>query len=144
MEATIERLAANAGEDGLKTQEVYAAAHAALQGRTTSTFEACHLLLSFPVVEFSRDSVWIQAGPPETWTLWVPQKEEAAALANPMTYYERKHELDWTMPAAQGRIGTCRLPSPSKTELPVNGSPHAKRRWKDITFFDFCAGFRFI
>ena len=145
MEATIERLTTNAGEDGLKTQEVYAAAHAALQGRTTSTFEACHLLLSFPVVEFSRDSVWIQAGPPETWTLWVPQKEEAAALADPMTYYERKHDLDWTMPAAQRMYRYLQAAfAEQETELPVNGSPHAKRRWKDITFFDFCAGFRFI
>ena len=145
MEAMIERLAANAGQDGLKTQEVYAAAHAALQGRTTSTFEACHLLLSFPVVEFSRDSIWIQAGPPETWTLWVPPKEEAAALADPTKYFEKKHELDYTMPAAQRVYRQVQATfAEQETELPVEGSLHAKRCWNDITFFDFCAGFRFI
>ena len=145
MEAVIERLAANAGEDGLKAQEVYAAAHAALQGRTTSTFEACHLLLGFPVVEFSRDSVWIQAGPPETWTLWVPPKEEAAALANPTVYYEKKRELDWTMPAAQRCYQHLQAAfAEQETELPVEGSCHARCRWKEVTFFDFCAGCRFV
>ena len=60
----------------LNTNDVYKAAHAATQGRTTSTFEAAHYLLGYPGVMFSRDNQWVQVGPPSTWTLSVPQVDE--------------------------------------------------------------------
>ena len=85
----------------LSNQQIYKAAHAALQGRTTSTFEACHLLLGFPVVQFSRDNEWIQVGPPETWTLSVPKYEESATLQRPDSYRRSKVDRDGYMPVAQ-------------------------------------------
>eukprot|EP00971_Amphidinium_carterae_P077535 1532257-Amphidinium_carterae.1 len=51
----------------MNNKSVYKAAHAALQGRTTSTFDACHLLLGLP-------------GPPHPWVTMVPRSEETAAL----------------------------------------------------------------
>ena len=145
MQAIIEKLATEAGGEALNAPEVYRAAHAALQGRTTSTFEACHLLLGFPVVEFSRDNVWIQVGPPQTWTLWVPQREEAAALKQPDAYFESKQGQERTMPVAQRCYQHLQQAfAEQETDVPVEGSSPVKRQWKDITFFDFCAGFRFI
>ena len=145
MQAIIEKLAASAGKESLNAQQVYKAAHAALQGRTTSSFEACHLLLGFPVIEFSRDNVWIQVGPPETWTVWVPQKDERHALAQPDAYYEAKQDQEWTMPVAQRWYQHLQEAfAEQETDVPVEGSRHVQRCWKDVTFFDFCAGFRFV
>ena len=145
MQAIIEKLATENSNGALNTQEVYRAAHAALQGRTTSTFEACHLLLGFPVVEFSRDSAWIQAGPPETWTLWVPQRDEAEAIKQPDAYFESKQGQQWTMPVAQRCYQELQKAfAEQETDVPVEGASPVRRQWKQITFFDFCAGFRFI
>ena len=145
MQAVIEKLVTDNSNEALNAQEVYRAAHAALQGRTTSTFEACHLLLGFPVVEFSRDSVWIQAGPPETWTLWVPQREEAEAIKQPDAYFKSRQGQEWTMPVAQRCYQHLQKAfAEQETDVPVEGASPVKRQWKDITFFDFCAGFRFI
>lgn len=63
-----------------------------MQGRTTSTFEAAHLMLGYLVVFFSRDNVWIQEGPPNTWMLITPQGEEEEALKDPEAWRERKVE----------------------------------------------------
>eukprot|EP00971_Amphidinium_carterae_P144868 2870514-Amphidinium_carterae.1 len=60
--ARVETLIARlSSESKTKAQDVYRVAHSALQGRATSVFEACHLLLSEPVVLFSRDNVWVPA-----------------------------------------------------------------------------------
>ena len=131
MESVLADLVARSNQGtGLDNHQVYKAAHAALQGRTTSTFEACHLLLGFPVVEFSREHVWIQAGPPDTWTLPVAKHEESAALQHPQRYRNSKLDGDGFMPLAQnqyrhtqaafgqlevevpvegGKVGTCRV-----------------------------------
>ena len=87
--------------EGMGNQQVYKAAHAALQGRITSTFEACHLLLGFPVVEFSRDNQWIQVGSPASWTLSVPNYEEGMALGQPEVYRNKRLKQDGYMPVAQ-------------------------------------------
>ena len=81
-------------------QAVYKAAHAALQGRTTSTFEACHLMLGLPVVQISRGNVWIQVGPPSTWVVSVPKQDEALAIAHSEAY---RHDSEHVpkLPAAQ-------------------------------------------
>ena len=43
------------GRQDPTTNEVYKAAHAATQGRTTSTFEAVHYILGYSPVFFSRE-----------------------------------------------------------------------------------------
>ena len=56
IDATMEGFLQDLGRVDLTTNEVYRAAHAATQGRTTSTFEAAHYILGFPTVFFSRDN----------------------------------------------------------------------------------------
>ena len=123
-------------------QATYKIAHAATQARTTSTFEACHLLLGFPVVFFSRDSVWVQVGRPQTWTLWVPRHHEKQALGNPEKYANQHGDQ---LPAAQARYSHVQqFLADHSTIIPVqNGDSHTSSRhlWRDISFFDFCAGF---
>ena len=89
------------GRVDLSNNEVYKAAHAATQGRTTSTFEAVHYLLGYSPVLFSRDNQWLQVGPPSTWTLSVPQANEEEALLDPVAYKERQQEAGRGAPAAQ-------------------------------------------
>ncbi|CAE7842296.1 prmt1, partial [Symbiodinium microadriaticum] len=109
-------------EAGMGNQQVYKAAHAALQGRTTSTFEACHLLLGFPIVEFSRDNQYIQVGPPETWTLSVPKQEEGMALQRPDSYRSSKLHKDGYMPIAQQRYRQMQLAfGEQEVDIPVEG-----------------------
>eukprot|EP00971_Amphidinium_carterae_P188549 3742600-Amphidinium_carterae.1 len=103
----------------LNNKSVYKAAHAALQGRTTSTFEACHLLLNLPVVQFSRGNVWVQTGPPHTWVTLVPRSEEAAALSFPENYAAESRDQEQKMPVAQQRYRQMQLHFPmEKTEVP--------------------------
>ena len=126
-------------------QQVYKAAHAALQGRTTSTFEACHLLLGFPVVEFSRDNQWIQVGSPASWTLSVPNYEEGMALGQPEAYRSKRLNHDGYMPVAQKWYReTQRAFSHQEEEVPVEGGQPVKCRFGDMIFLDFCAAFKFI
>ena len=109
------------------------AAHAALQGRTTSTFEACHLLLAFPIVEFSRENEWIQVGPPETWTLSVPKYEESRALQRPDSYRRSKLDRDGYMPAAQRWHREMQKAfSEQEVDIPVEGGmPTTYRNFPD-------------
>lgn len=145
MEAIIANLTANNDDNTLNNQQVYKAAHAALQGRTTSTFEACHLLLGYPVVQFSRDNVWIQAGPPATWTIWVPKWDELQALQQPDAYYKAKQrQRESQLPLAQFWYQEFQTSqSEEEVVVPVEGGNPVLQKWKDITFFDFCAGFKF-
>eukprot|EP00435_Cladocopium_sp_Y103_P035789 s1242_g9.t1 len=117
------------GKVDLTTNEVYQAAHAATQGRTTSTFEAVHYLLGFPTVFFSRDNEWIQVGPPSTWTLTVPQMEEEDALQDPAQYAAMRAEAGTDLPVAHRWYRHMQQNFPQE---------------EDITFFDFVAGFRYI
>ena len=146
VETIVADLASSSNNDaGLSNQQVYKAAHAALQGRTTSTFEACHLLLGFPIVEFSRDNEWIQVGPPETWTVSVPRNEEGAALRRPEKYRRDKLDRNDYMPVAQKRYSEMQLAfGEQEVEFPVEGGKTASCRFADMTFLDFCAGFKFI
>ena len=124
-------------------QTTYKIAHAATQARTVSTFEACHLLLGYPVVLFSRDHIWIQVGRPQTWTLWVRPQDVRLAIASPDAY-ANQHTND--LPAAQERYASIQESMPDTvTEIPVEGDDRAtltQRPWKDISFFDYCAGFQ--
>ena len=145
MENILANLTSSAAGEGLDNQKVYKAAHAALQGRTTSTFEACHLLLGYPIIEFSRDNVWVQVGPPDTWTVWVPKHEEKVALKQPDHYHSKKIRLSGDLPAAhhwyremQTRFGD------QETALPVEGGQPSSCRFMDVTFLDFCAAFKFV
>ena len=146
MEAIIEQLTALAAGSNLNHQQVYKAAHTALQGRTTSVFEACHLLLvGFAVVEFSRDNVWVQVGPPHTWTLWVPQQDESRAFEQPEAYYQAKQGNAGAMPVAQRVYQQMQTAFPDQeVEVPVEKGAPVLVPWKMVTFFDFCAGFRYI
>ena len=129
----------------LGNQQIYKAAHAALQGRTTSTFEACHLLLGFPVVEFSRDNEWIQVGPPETWTLSVPKYEENKALQRPDSYRRSKLDRDGYMPAAQHWYREMQKAfSEQEVDIPVEGGTPMTCQFRDLNFLDFCAAFKYI
>ena len=135
----------NADGAGLGNQQIYKAAHAALQGRTTSTFEACHLLLGFPIVEFSRDNEWIQVGPPETWTLSVPKSEESRALQRPDSYRRSKLDRDGYMPAAQRWYREMQKAfSEQEVEIPVEGGMPTTCQFRDVNFLDFCAAFKYI
>ena len=135
----------SAADASLSNQQIYKAAHAALQGRTTSTFEACHLLLGFPVVQFSRDNEWIQVGPPETWTLSVPKYEESAALQRPDSYRRSKVDRDGYMPVAQRWYREMqRAFSEQEVNIPVEGGKLTTCRFRDLNFLDFCAAFKFI
>ena len=127
----------------LNHQSVYKAAHTALQGRTTSTFEAAHLMLGLPVVQFSRGNVWVQVGPPSTWVLNVPKQDEALAIAYSDAYrHDPEHKP--CMPLAQRRYADMQQNFPEeKTVLPVEGGSGRIIQWNCITFFDFCAGFDF-
>ena len=132
-------------EAGMGNQQVYKAAHAALQGRTTSTFEACHLLLGFPIVEFSRDNQYIQVGPPETWTLSVPKQEEGMALQRPDSYRSSKLHKDGYMPIAQQRYRQMQLAfGEQEVDIPVEGGGLVCCRFADMVFLDFCAAFKII
>eukprot|EP00913_Durusdinium_trenchii_P021087 g19816.t1 len=133
----------DAGRVDLTTHQVYKAAHAAMQGRTTSTFEAAHLVLGFPTVFFSRDNDWVQVGPPSTWTLSVPHHEEAEALEDPAAYKARKTESGGTLPKAHWWYGQLQQHFADEvTEIPIEGKPPTKTAWRNIPFFDFVAGFR--
>ena len=135
----------NADGTGLGNQQIYKAAHAALQGRTTSTFEACHLLLGFPIVEFSRDNEWIQVGPPETWTLSVPKYEESRALQRPDSYRRSKLDRDGYMPAAQRWYREMQKAfSEQEVDIPVEGGMPMTCQFRDMNFLDFCAAFKYI
>ena len=123
-------------------QTTYRIAHAATQARTTSTFEACHLLQGFPVIFFSRDNVWVQVGRPQTWTLWVPTRDESKAINNPDKYADTHCNQ---LPAAQARYARIQESfAQQQTAVPVQHGAEATtlRYWKDITFFDYCAGFQ--
>ena len=133
------------GKVDLTTNEVYQAAHAATQGRTTSTFEAVHYLLGFPTVFFSRDNEWIQVGPPSTWTLTVRQGEEADALQDPAQYAAMRAEEGTDLPVAHRWYRYIQQHCPEEgVEIPVEKAAPRKVQWQDITFFDFVAGFRYI
>ena len=132
-------------DTSLSNQQIYKAAHAELQGRTTSTFEACHLLLGFPVVQFSRDNEWIQVGPPESWTLSVPKYEKLAALQRPDSYRHSKMDRDGYMPVAQRWYREMqRAFSEQEVDIPVEGGKLTACRFRDLNFLDFCAGLKFI
>eukprot|EP00959_Pyramimonas_sp_CCMP1952_P220093 4601641-Pyramimonas_sp.AAC.1 len=65
------------------SQGVYRLAYMSTQGRVTSTFEACHMLLGVPVVRISRDFQWIHTGMPETYSAFVPVHLWQTAIKNP-------------------------------------------------------------
>ena len=128
----------------LSTNDVYKAAHAATQGRTTSTFEAAHYLLGYPGVMFSRDNQWVQVGPPSTWTLSVPQVDEQEALEDPAAYTAKQQEGGRGMPVAQRWYQQLQKHFPdAEVKVPVEGSAPVCARVDEISFFDFVAGFRF-
>ena len=128
------------GREDLTTNEVYRAAHAATQGRTTSTFEAAHYVLGFPTVFFSRDSEWVQVGPPSTWTLTVPQAEEAGALEDPEEYAAARKLAGTDLPVAHRQYREMQERCPDEEiEVPVERAAPVKMRWRD-----FVAGFRYI
>ena len=140
VEELIARLSARAGD--IDAQDVYRVAHAALQGRSTSTFEAAHLLLGEPVVQFSRDNVWIQTARPEAWTVAVPHQEITEAIANPSEY-----ALSHTrMPSLLKHYANWRANPPSggdHIELPVDTrDTKTAVLWANLTLFDFAAGVR--
>ena len=124
-------------------QAVYKAAHAALQGRTTSTFEACHLMLGLPVVQFSRGNVWVQAGPPSTWVVSVPKKDESLAIAHSEAYrHDPEHRP--SLPLAQRQYAEMQKHFASQLiHLPVEEGDRVEVCWSSVTFFDFCAGMDF-
>ena len=132
------------GRQDPTTNEVYKAAHAATQGRTTSTFEAVHYILGYSPVFFSRDNIWLQVGPPGTWTLSVPQAEEQEALQDPAAYKERQQEAGRGVPAAQRWYQQLQQHFPdAETLVPSEGGRPVVKPWREISFFDFAAGFRF-
>ena len=134
----------DAGRVDLTTNEVYKAAHAATQGRTTSTFEAVHYILGYSPVFFSRDNVWLQVGPPGTWTLSVPQAEEEEALQDPAAYKDRRQEAGGCIPAAHRWYQQLQQHfADAEVMVPVEGKAPVARLWCEVTFFDFAAGFRF-
>ena len=133
------------GRADLTNNEVYRAAHAATQGRTTSTFEAAHYILGFPTVFFSRDNEWIQVGPPSTWTLTVPQMDEADALQDPAQYAAMRQEAGTDLPVAHRWYRYLQQNHPEEmVKVPVEKAEPVEKQWQDITFFDFVAGFRYI
>ena len=134
----------DAGRQDLSNNEVYRAAHAATQGRTTSTFEAVHYILGYPAVWFSRDNVWLQVGPPSTWTLSVPQADEEQALQDPVAYKAKRQEAGQNAPAAQRWYQQLQQHFPDvEIMVPVEGGAPIAKPWSAITFFDFAAGFKF-
>ena len=135
----------DSGTVDLSNHQVYRAAHAATQARTTSTFEAAHLLLGYPTVLFSRDNEWVQVGPPSTWTLVVPQLEEADALQDPAVYAATRRDEGTDLPKAH-RVYRFQQQhcGDKETEVPVEGGKPVRKPWREITFFDFVAGFKFI
>ena len=134
----------DAGRMDLSNNEVYKAAHAATQGRTTSTFEAVHYILGYSPVFFSRDNVWLQVGPPSTWTLSVPQADEEQALQDPAAYKDKQQEAGQHVPSAHRWYQQLQQHFPDvEVMVPVEGRAPIVRPWREITFFDFAAGFRF-
>ncbi|CAJ1457265.1 unnamed protein product, partial [Effrenium voratum] len=134
-----------AQQDTPQARLTYKLAHAALQGRTTSTFEAAHLLLSLPIVLFSRHNVWVQVGPPETWTIFVPRKDEREAIKDPNKYAASAPQGSGAWPALHRRYSQAQLLHAEKeTEVPIEGQTNQKAKipWKKLSFFDFCAGFQ--
>ena len=122
------------------SEDVYRVAHAALQGRCTSTFEACHLLLGEPVVLFSRDNVWVQTNMPGQWSMPVPRAEEALAIEDPLAYAQGRGK----MPALLGHYAMLqRQPPDGDAKLPVEGAKEVVMvPWKKVTFFDFVSAYR--
>ena len=145
IDAIMESFLQDLHRSDLTTNEVYRAAHAATQGRTTSTFEAAHYLLGFPTVMFSRDNEYIQVGPPATWTLTVPHMEEEDALQDPQQYAAMRQQAGTDLPVAHRWYRHLQQTCPDEeVELPVEKGAPVKKRWRDITFFDFVAGCRYI
>ena len=140
--AAARRIAAGSN---LNHQQVYKAAHTSLQGRTTSIFKGCHLLLGFAVVEFSRDNIWVQVGPPHAGRLWAPQQDESRAFEQSKPYYQAKQGNAGAMPVAQRVYQQMQTAFPDQeVEVPVEKGAPVFVSWKLVTFFDFCAGFRYI
>ena len=132
------------GRMDLSNNEVYKAAHAATQGRTTSTFEAVHYILGFSPVFFSRDNIWLQVGPPSTWTLSVPQVDEEQALRDPAAYKDKQQEAGQHVSSPHRWYQQLQRHFPDvEITVPVEGRAPVSRPWREITFFDFAAGFRF-
>ena len=145
IDAIMEEFLRDLHRSDLTTNEVYQAAHAATQGRTTSTFEAAHYLLGFPTVMVSRDNEWIQVGPPATWTLTVPHMEEEEALQDPQQYAAMRQQAGTDLPVAHRWYRRVQQTCPDEeVEIPVEKAAPVKKRWREITFFDFVAGFRYI
>ena len=64
-------------------QDIYRLAYTSAQGRVTSTFEACHLLLGLPIVRLSREFQWVHTGFPETYSAYVPMKDWQKVIDDP-------------------------------------------------------------
>ena len=132
----------DAGQVDLTNQQIYKVGHAATQSRTTSTFEAAHLVLGYPTVSFSRGNEWVQVGPPSSWTLSVPQADEQEALLDPAAYKAKQEAEGLHFPLAQRWYQELQLNhADEETLVPVEGCDPVRRRWGEITFFDFVAGF---
>jgi hypothetical protein len=67
----------------VQAQTVYRLAYMAWQGRVTSTFEACHMLLGLPVVRCSRQFQWVHTGQPSTYSAYVPRQQVKDVLEDP-------------------------------------------------------------
>ena len=84
-------------------------------------------------------------GPPHTWTLWVPQQDESRAFEHPEAYYQAKQGNAGVMPVAQRVYQQMQTAFPDQeVEVPVEKGAPVLVAWKMVTFFDFCAGFRYI
>lgn len=82
--ARLQRLVAKMPLDQHNSRnDVYKLAYMSAQGRVTSTFEACHLLLGLAIVRLSREFQWVHTGFPETYSAYVPCKEWKTAIDDP-------------------------------------------------------------
>ena len=75
----------------------------------------------------------------------MPQAEEAEALEHPEAYRARYVDEGRAAPIAQRWYKELQHNFPEEeTEIPVERGQPQRRKWKDITFLDFVAGFRFV
>jgi hypothetical protein len=110
------------------------------QGRVTSTFEACHLLLGLPTVRISRQFVWVHTGKPETYQAFVQWKCWREILENP------EELLDPSPPKLIQRYVEWRrqqVAADAQVEVPVEGkeAKPEKIHASEITLFDFAASY---
>ena len=137
----------------VQAQTIYRLAYMTWQGRVTSTFEACHMLLGLPVVRCSRQFQWVHTGQPDAYSAYVPRRQEQAVLEDPEAADSpsapavlQRYE-DWRAAQVAAYDNAAERPRPRSlhVRLLVEGETEAELHVPptEVTLFDAVASYIF-